>query len=501
MLEPVLDADGRLAAVLGATLPLDGAGGLGSIAARVNAGAETVMIDRTRMTVVGHADPGRLLEPASSAGALGAVLDRVGPMLRGDDPRGAGRFGAEVVGWAAVPDTDWVLFEVADGDRVAAALVRTRRVAAIASLAFAAACTVAMFAGLMWMFRPITQLRDRALRVLTEPADVDRDWPVGRDEIGELSRVFRHILRERATAEQGSLRTIGQLQAILDNASVGIAFTRHQRFELISRSMAELTGYSRAALFGRPMRMLSTDDATHDALNLRIAAALAAEGRFEVETPLRRADGTVIWVRAVGSPLDRAAATSGTIWIVEDITEARRLREQLSWSATRDPLTELLNRRELEARLAAHLARPQRPDGALLLLDLDRFKAVNDTGGHAAGDRLLCDLARAIEAQVRQVDSVARLGGDEFAVLLVGCPVGHAVEIAERIRHGVGAYRLTWQGRTHSVGVSVGVVAIDGAFGTVAQVLQAADAACYAAKRTGRDAVRVWGGVTDRSVG
>jgi diguanylate cyclase (GGDEF)-like protein len=194
----------------------------------------------------------------------------------------------------------------------------------------------------------------------------------------------------------------------------------------------------------------------------------------------------------VGSSLDTERPGAGMIWVIEDVTEKRKLREQLSWSATRDPLTELLNRREFEARLSAYLQDPNRPEATVMALDLDQFKAVNDTGGHAAGDRLLCDLARLIEGQVRKSDYVARLGGDEFAVLLVGCPADIALGIAERIRITVHDYRLELDGKTHSVGASVGVVRVDPSFTELVGVMKAADQACYEAKKGGRNAVRCW---------
>jgi len=126
-----------------------------------------------------------------------------------------------------------------------------------------------------------------------------------------------------------------------------------------------------------------------------------------------------------------------------------------------------------------------------MFIDLDHFKQVNDTAGHAAGDAVLRDIAKALVAQVRKSDTVARLGGDEFAVLLSECPLGHAREIAEKTRQAVADYGLDWEGRQLSVGASIGLVRVDGSFVDIAEVLAAADAACYAAKRQGRNRVVV----------
>jgi len=127
-----------------------------------------------------------------------------------------------------------------------------------------------------------------------------------------------------------------------------------------------------------------------------------------------------------------------------------------------------------------------------LFLDIDRFKAVNDTAGHAAGDRWLIDLSHIIDQAVRNADTAARLGGDEFAVLLPGCAEREAQRIAEEIRRLVEEYRLTWDGSDYCVGASVGVVEVAGGFANVEEVLHAADAACYEAKRGGRNQVCVY---------
>ena len=124
-----------------------------------------------------------------------------------------------------------------------------------------------------------------------------------------------------------------------------------------------------------------------------------------------------------------------------------------------------------------------------MFIDLDYFKHVNDTGGHAAGDALLRDVAQTLLAQVRQTDTVARLGGDEFAVLLVACPLPQALEIGEKLRSAVEAYRLLWEGQSFSVSTSIGLVAVDGRYTAIADVLRDADTACYQAKERGRNAV------------
>lgn len=179
--------------------------------------------------------------------------------------------------------------------------------------------------------------------------------------------------------------------------------------------------------------------------------------------------------------------------VFHDVSHTRTLARQLSWQASHDALTQLFNRREFETRLeqAAQEAQGQAQPHMLCFLDLDRFKVVNDTCGHAAGDQLLKQVAALLQAQIRKTDVLARLGGDEFGVLLHQCPLSHALEIADRIRESVQQFRFVWEGQVFSIGVSIGVVSI-GADANVASLLSAADAACYAAKHKGRNRVHLY---------
>ena len=168
----------------------------------------------------------------------------------------------------------------------------------------------------------------------------------------------------------------------------------------------------------------------------------------------------------------------------------------MSWIATHDSLTGLVNRKEFEARLEQAIVQFNGQAVCAMFFDLDMFKAVNDTGVHAAGDTVFsrrCGAAALFEATVRQSDTVARLGGDEFAVLLPGCPLERAQELAEKIRLAVAGYSLPVAGQTFSVGTSIGLVEVTPDMPTVNAVLQIADSACYAAKRAGRSCVVIYG--------
>src|SRR6266508_5908195 len=172
----------------------------------------------------------------------------------------------------------------------------------------------------------------------------------------------------------------------------------------------------------------------------------------------------------------------------------RELADQLAYHASHDTLTGMLNRREFERCVTEALvkSRTQHREHVLCLVDLDRFKIVNDTCGHVAGDTLLRQLTAVLQAGLRSGDSLARLGGDEFGILLESCPLDHGRARAEELREALARTRFVWEQRTFSVGASFGVVAVTAFTASVDEAVQAADAACYTAKGKGRNRVHVY---------
>jgi len=224
--------------------------------------------------------------------------------------------------------------------------------------------------------------------------------------------------------------------------------------------------------------------------------SMAQDGEVRnAELVLKRRDGSRLVVlensRAVRDPDGKALFYEGTL---TDITAAHALSQQLTHDATHDPLTGLKNRRELEVRLqhALELTHATGATHALCFMDLDRFKVVNDSCGHVAGDELLRQLGQLLEAKVRTADVVARLGGDEFAVLLQNCGASDALQVANGVLKAIAGFQFVWGQQVFSLGVSIGVVTIDGRYKRLVQVLDAADTACYAAKDGGRNRVVVY---------
>jgi len=184
----------------------------------------------------------------------------------------------------------------------------------------------------------------------------------------------------------------------------------------------------------------------------------------------------------------------GAVLVMQDVTSSRALQRELVHSATHDPLTGLPNRAAFARVLdkARKQASNESREHALCFLDLDRFKPVNDTAGHTAGDKLLQEVAAVIRRSCRAHDFAARIGGDEFALMLPDCSLVGARRVAEEIVAAIARTRFTWRRQVYQVGASAGITAVTRRSPGAVDLMSAADAACYAAKQRGGDQVAVW---------
>jgi diguanylate cyclase (GGDEF)-like protein/PAS domain S-box-containing protein len=289
-----------------------------------------------------------------------------------------------------------------------------------------------------------------------------------------------------------------------------------QRFRTLNDLLPALVLLARAD----DGRILYANDAACARLGERIEEGALLGGLFEDESLRKRLathDGDAQWsnVEAVMVSLsgDRFwAATSVTrihvggderlLMVASDISEQRQLTELLSYQASHDTLTELFNRREFERHVqrALHAVAQGAPTCALLYIDLDQFKLINDTSGHLAGDQLLSQLALAMAEQLRGGDILARLGGDEFGILAHDTRPEGALVLAERLRARIEGYIYVWEQRSYTISASVGVVMIDHAGMTLREVLSQADTACYMAKDHGRNRIHFFSEQDDETI-
>jgi diguanylate cyclase (GGDEF)-like protein/PAS domain S-box-containing protein len=300
----------------------------------------------------------------------------------------------------------------------------------------------------------------------------------------------------RTTARGFKARTFEaeeRFRKTFEAAPVGILhLTRDGTLTQVNRSFCEMLGYTEDALVGARERAFAVSGrAGIDVQPLPLSEARS--GVISGERRYRHADGREIDVQ-INATLLRNIDGEPVDYVVvaQDVTESRRLAKDLSHRASHDPLTGLLNRYEFERRLRAALADAGDQDElSVLFLDLDQFKAVNDSSGHLAGDRMLTQVAAVIRGCLQDDHSFARLGGDEFGILLRAASIAAAQGIADRIRSEIAAFRFTWEGQAFSLGVSIGLVSATGPDQDVTRLLSAADAACYRAKSNGRNQVHV----------
>ncbi|WLH15530.1 EAL domain-containing protein [Pseudomonas hefeiensis] len=302
-------------------------------------------------------------------------------------------------------------------------------------------------------------------------------------------QVFANALQLEKERAQITLQSIGD-GVITTDVEGAIAYMNPAAEAMTHWKAEHATGLPLAALFN-----LLDDNAQSEGLTL-IEHILSGRlgGGSEHSKLIQRLDGSTVSVTLVGAPIRHAGKVSGAVLVLHDMTQERQYIANLSWQATHDALTGLANRREFEYRLEQALHNLTRQIGrhALMFLDLDQFKLVNDTCGHAAGDELLRHICALLQSGLRENDTLARLGGDEFGILLENCSPDAAEKIAEGLRQTVQNLHFVWKGRPFVTTVSIGLVHIAQSPTTLESSLRAADMACYMAKEKGRNRVQVY---------
>ena len=305
----------------------------------------------------------------------------------------------------------------------------------------------------------------------------------------------------RKSLEVALSRSKRQAQYTLESISEGVITTDNEgRIDYMNRAAESMTGANRDNASGHRLGELFTliDEADRRPLGDPVERCLSMRRRVNMGRRallVSRDAKHEHSIEITASPI-RGPGTSllGAVVVFHDVSEIRGLTRQMSYQATHDALTGLINRREFERRLQEAMDSAHAEEGVHIVfyMDLDRFKAVNDSCGHLAGDNMLREVAALIKDQVRDSDFVGRLGGDEFGTLLIGCPIDKARQIANDICTAVADYRFVWQDKIFNIGISIGLVEITHASGGLQDIMSAADSACYVAKQHGRGQVHVY---------
>jgi diguanylate cyclase (GGDEF)-like protein/PAS domain S-box-containing protein len=304
-------------------------------------------------------------------------------------------------------------------------------------------------------------------------------------------------ITERKLYEEALFREKESAQITLQSIGDGVVTTDGEaRVQYLNPVASELTGWRLDDAVGRNIDEIfrGFHEETCEPIENPVGVAMRRNRPIKSVRPalLIRRDGNELYIESTAAPIrDPLGNVTGGVLVFHDVSESRELNRRLSYAASHDVLTELVNRREFEQRLERALksAKARETSYAVLYLDLDQFKIVNDACGHNAGDALLKQIGSLLKSKIRWRDTLARLGGDEFGVLLESCTMDEALRSAEALRENIGDYRFTWDDRTFRLGVSIGVVPITAATDDVASLLSAADSACAAAKDAGRNRV------------
>ncbi len=331
------------------------------------------------------------------------------------------------------------------------------------------------------------QLEERVAERTAELASANTHL---QQDIAERWRVEQALFAEKERALV-TLHSIGD--AVITTNAEGIV-------EYLNPVAETLTGWSAVGASDQPLSAVFNmiEENSRKPIPYSVAE-FSAQGRAADQVDpgvlISRSGREYAIQHSVAPIRSREGEVLGLVLVFNDVTETRRMAREMNHQATHDVLTGLVNRREFEHRLRRVLktARKEKVEHALCYLDLDQFKVINDTCGHAAGDELLRQLGLLLQQQVRERDTLARLGGDEFGALLERCSLQQARRVADVLRRAVDEFRFVWEDKGFRVGVSIGLVPITAASESLAAVLRAADSACYAAKERGRNRIQMAG--------
>ncbi|MGB5247008.1 MAG: EAL domain-containing protein, partial [Woeseia sp.] len=308
-------------------------------------------------------------------------------------------------------------------------------------------------------------------------------------------------ITERKIAETRIFEEKERAQVTLQSIGDGVITTDSSgRIDYINPVAQDLTGWDTRSARGKPIEevLMIVNEHTRSSVENPVSRCLK-EGRviaLAENSVLIAKQGIEIPIQDSAAPIrDRIGNIVGAVMVFHDVSKETRLFRQLSYQASHDAVTGLINRREFENQLVTALETTRsnaQLTHAVLYIDLDQFKVVNDTFGHTSGDELLLQVSEIIQANIRSTDILARLGGDEFGVLLERCDETRAMNVAESIRSAIEDHRFSWQGAFTNARCSIGVVVANYESPSVASVMSSADVACYSAKDMGRNQIHLY---------
>ncbi|WP_305909638.1 EAL domain-containing protein [Methylomarinum sp. Ch1-1] len=319
-------------------------------------------------------------------------------------------------------------------------------------------------------------------------------------QVEDRTRALRQEISERLQAEEKLIQE--KERALVTLKSIGdavITTDENGLIEFVNPIAEKLTGWPHHEAKGLAVDKVfyTIDEISRTPLSCPVRNCLR-NGEIVYlsrSTLLLDRQGQEYSIQDSAAPIiDNDGKVQGVVLVFSDVTESRRLAQELEYQASHDSLTGLVNRREFENRLnkVMSLRHEMHSDYAFCYLDLDQFKIINDTCGHTAGDELLKQLTLLLQDKIRSRDTLARLGGDEFGVLMEHCSLEQAERIANLLREEIADYRFNWEDKSFRIGVSMGLIEITDEFHNLNDLLIVADSCCYAAKDAGRNQVFIY---------
>lgn len=494
VIEPLLDDEGQFLGILGGNASLhDGTSFVNLRSQRIGEEGH-VLLATARGQIINHPDAGSLMQPVPAADRL-PLLDRA---LYGWEGSGIGQQldgRPALKAFRQVWSADWVVGVFLPLSQAQAPIQRYA-----SELRWVGLATVTLMLPLLWWLlglglAPLHRLERQIERI--GRGDAKRlKLHTSMRELQQVADAFNRLEVQRRDALASRAAREAFLQAVLASSPVGMFLADMTgRVNYVNPALKTIAGFDLAASrTSEWVRRVHPED--RPAFIEHWRATLASGDDHRQQYRFLRGDEQ-LWLEAQVSRVELSDTALGFVGMIQDITERHERETRQRWEAEHDPLTGCLNRRGFENRLEEACALHRRESDkvlSLIMMDLDHFKPVNDTAGHAAGDELLRLIGQLLQEAVRQQDAVARLGGDEFALLLPACSLPRAREIAERIRQGIETLDFEAEGHAFRVTASIGVSSLSDDDRDGGPLVKRADRASYRAKHQGRNQVVVQAG-------
>lgn len=499
---PLIDEQGKVLLVLLGIIDIHATNFLGNFSNMTFGESGYFFITTTDGTYVSHPDRSRIMKSVSDPdlGARSPALSRALAGERGTFRSISRNNVPAIYSFQRMESANWIIGSLYTEREAFASIHAFQKQAVL--LAF---LLFAILGPLAWWYtkrllEPLERLRTHIRMVHEDSSSTPSFSRYAKNEIGDLAFAFHALMRSRANAEKAVEEEKERLRTTLHSIGDAVISTDMEGKVTYLNPVAEMmTGWPNAEAVGLPVSTVfqiineTTGNPAPNPITLVLQNGEAA-GLAENTIIVRRGGGYFPIEDSAAPIRNSQGVITGAVIVFHDVSEAQKMATKMTYQATHDSLTGLINRGEFERRLDLALTPGQleQRQHTLLYLDLDQFKIVNDTCGHAAGDQLLRQVSTVLQQKLRKSDTLARLGGDEFGVLLESCSTGPAQRIADALRQTIKDFQFIWLEKIFTIGASIGMVTFSNGTISRADVLRMADSACYMAKDKGRNRIHLY---------